>query len=102
GLISHINYSSTSGTLTSGSPAILVKIDTRPARTAVDATTAQSTSEIIADAPIAAIADCATVLTALTPAAFAQFIQYSLFFIIIFPFRMIILFHAKVLLPVPG
>ena len=52
---------------------MLVRIDTTPARTAVDATTIQSTSEIIADAPMAAIADCATVLTALTPAAFALF-----------------------------
>lgn len=57
---------------TSGSPARLVNIDNTPASKAVETTVIQSTSDIIVDTPMVATAVCATVLTALTEAAFTH------------------------------
>ena len=55
---------------TSGSPAILVSIDSAPATTEALTTSFQSTVLITDPVPIVATAVCATVFRALMPAAF--------------------------------
>lgn len=51
---------------------MLVSMESIPASNDAETTRRQSTCESSADVPIAAIADCATVFTALTDAAFNQ------------------------------
>ena len=63
----------------SGSPATDVSMDTTPASTDADTTSLQSTAPKATADPIVPTAVCATVLTALTPAAFAHFFQSLLF-----------------------
>src|SRR5699024_8593208 len=79
------SVSSISGVCTSGSPATLVATEITPERRDADKTIIQFTSCKTAAVPIVATNVCAIVLTALTPAAFAHEIQYSLFFKIIPP-----------------
>lgn len=59
---------------TSGKPATDVSIDSNPASADAEITIAQLTFDKTADVPIVEIAVCATVLTALIPAAFAHLI----------------------------
>src|SRR5574344_2566199 len=62
---------------TSGSPLIDVSTDRIADRPAIDATIAQLTCPIATAVPIAAIADCASVLSALIPAALSHLIVDS-------------------------
>ena len=64
---------SPSSFLTSGRPATEVRRDRRPAKAAAEQTTAQFTSDRIAEVPIVAIAVCATVFKARMPAALIHF-----------------------------
>lgn len=62
---------------TSGKPPKLVSSERTPASAEVEATTIQSTSVIIVDTPMTDTEVCATVLTALTPAALSHFFVVS-------------------------
>ena len=70
-----------SPSFSSGKPATDVKRDRMPASAAAETTATQLTSPITTEVPIMATAVCATVLTALIPAALAQVLK--LFFILI-------------------
>jgi hypothetical protein len=63
---------------TSGRPATLVSSDRIPASTEALATILQSTADRNAELPIVATAVCATVLIALTPAAFHHFVLIAI------------------------
>ena len=65
----------------SGKPAILVSNESIPANPAVLKTANHLTSPNAAAVPMAAMAVCATVFTALTDAAFTHLISFSLFII---------------------
>lgn len=76
--------------LHSGNPATLVSNDKPPANTVADTTTVQFTALITAALPIVAIAVWAMVFTALTPAHFNHFFDFSLNFMFFFlPFQVI-------------
>ena len=57
---------------------MLVSSDMMPASRAVETTTFQSTAVNMVAAPMAAMLACATVLSARTPAALPQLVQYSM------------------------
>ena len=69
--------------LTSGRPAMLISKDRMPANADAEPTAIQFTSPSTAEVPIVAIAVCAIVLIARTPAALIQVLQ---FFIVLHPF----------------
>ncbi len=63
--------------LISGKPFTDISKESSPDKSDAETTSFQSTSDIIADVPIVAIAVSATVFTALTPAAFNHLIIFS-------------------------
>ena len=80
----------------SGSPAVLVSSETSPASSEAETVVFQSTPEKTAPVPIVATAVCATVLSALIPAALSHFKNFCT----VFPPYSIYIFTPSISCPI--